>query len=219
VANTNDKTQKILELLKYHNSADLRNVQTKFTKTANSIKRDAVQSRLSALYTGQELEILTQAASILINTKNKIEHAKEVKAREEKRLEQLEKEYKRKEEEIIEKYINFEGMTHMETFLMYCCLNHFIGSYKFRADEIENLFKYPDRFPGQVNDWRREIRSELMRKFPWRVEPDEKIITDFLRSYKLKYRKEVSDRFKASLDLLNTFIAVQNGENVEILKK
>ena len=216
---TDNKTQQILELLKYHNSADLKNVQTKFTKTANAIKRDAVQSRLSVLYTDKELEILTQAAAILVGTKNKIEHAKEIKAREEKRLEQLDKEYRQKAEEIVDKLIDFDDMAYSEIFVMYCCLEHFIGKYKFVADDIETLFKYPDRFKEQVNQWKRDIRSTLISNFPWRKEPEEKFITDFLRNYKLKHRKEVIDRYKNILDRLNTFIAVKNGENVEILKK
>lgn len=62
------------------------------------------------------------------------------------------------------------------------------------------------------------MREALIEKFPIRKEPDEKIITDFLRNYELKYRKEVSARYKALLDRLDTFIAVQNGENIEILK-
>lgn len=214
-----DKTNKILELLKYHSSADLKNVQTKFTKTANAIKREAVQSRLSVLYTDQELETLTQAASILIGTKNKIEHAKEVKAREEKRLERLDIEYRKKQNDIIKKYINFDDMSYEETFLMYCCLDHFVGQYKFIANDIERLFKYPDRFKAQINQWQGDIRKELIGKFPWRKEPEENIITDFLRNYKLKYRKEVSDKYKVLLDRLNTFIAVKSGDNVEILKK
>jgi len=215
-----DKTKKILELLKYHNASDLKSIQTKFTKTANAIKREAVQSRLSILYTDKELDILTQAAEILTGTKRKIEHAKEVKEREEKRLEKLEKEYEIIRKQIFDKYIKFNEMAPVDILIMVCAVDSSLYCEKQKAGDIEDLFSHPKRFKIQVQEWQREIfETVVSRLFPFRQEPEEHKMVEFLRKYNLKYRKETADKYSKLIDRLNTFLAIQNGENIEILKK
>ncbi len=81
-----DKTQELLELLKYFKSEDLKNEQTQLTKTANKV-RDTANGRLGALFTDDEKQTLRDAATLLTSLKTRVEHAKEIKAREEARKE------------------------------------------------------------------------------------------------------------------------------------
>lgn len=76
--------EKILELIGFWGADELKRLQTKFTKMGNGIENDAVKSKLSALYSEDEIDTLKKAVEILRGTKSKIEHAKEVKARQEK---------------------------------------------------------------------------------------------------------------------------------------
>lgn len=79
-----DKTQELLELFKYFKAEDLKNEQTQLTKTANKV-RDTANGRLRALFTDEEQQTLLQAATLLRSLKSRVEHAKEIKAREEAR--------------------------------------------------------------------------------------------------------------------------------------
>lgn len=214
-----DNTKQVLELLKFHTADDLKKNQTKFTKTANSIKCDAIHGRLSALYTSKELEILSQAVGILNGTKYKIEHAKEVAQREEKRQERLEEEYKIKGQAIIVKHINFESMADDEILIMYCVLNHYDNLYKYTSEDIEELFKHPDRYQFVLNNWKSDIAKELHTKFPFLEEPKEETITNFLRDYKLKKRNEITERYSSLIERFNTFVAIKNESNIELLRK
>jgi len=214
-----DKTTQILELLKWHTAEDLKRVQTKFTKTANAIKNEAINSRLSVLYTAEELEMLNNAAVILSKTKNKIERAKDVKKKEEERQRLLDEEYAKKRLLIIDKHIDLDTMPADEVLIMYCCLQPVYNTEKYLSEDIEGLFKYPDRYRHTINEWRRDIKSKLDHQFAWREEPAEEIVINFLREYQLKDRKITHDAYKDIIDRFNTFVAVKNGSNVELLKK
>jgi len=214
-----EETKQILELLKWHSSDDLKRVQTKFTKTANSIKNDAIHSRLSVLYTDKEIETLNAAAGILANTKSKIVHAKEVKKREEERLKLLYEEYKKERTRIINKHIDIESLPDDEVLIMYCCTcsSHYRRGYLLR--DVEDLFEHPGRYQATINEWRKNLREDLDDKFHSKAAPDENVITGFMRDYKLRLRKSTCDNNNRLFERFSTFIAVKNGANVEMLNK
>ena len=82
---TKNDADRIVELFEFYPSDTLKSEQTRFTKTANSILRDAVNSRLNVLFSQREIDVLTQAAGILNDLKHKITHAKEIRQREERK--------------------------------------------------------------------------------------------------------------------------------------
>lgn len=80
----NDSGSELLESLKYTTSERLKSAQRKFTTARNTITGEALNRPYEAFFSEKDKEILRQAASILGQFKNKVEHAKEVRAREEK---------------------------------------------------------------------------------------------------------------------------------------
>ena len=82
-----DRTQEILELFKLYSANEMKSLQTKFTNMGKGVKSEALDGKISAIFTLEQKEILEQAASILMSTKSSIEHAKEIKARAEREQE------------------------------------------------------------------------------------------------------------------------------------
>lgn len=74
----------LLEALKYATSDRLKSVQRKLTIARNTITGDALTRPYDAFFSENDKEVLRQAANILGQFKNKVEHAKEIRAREEK---------------------------------------------------------------------------------------------------------------------------------------
>lgn len=169
------------------------------------------------LYTDKELETLSKAAVIFANMKSKIEHAKEVKYREEQRLQRLDKEHEKQEEDIINKYVNLKLMADDEVLIMYCCVNKCVSLNKIISRNIDMLHKDPGRLEGTISGWRRDVFSALKEKFAWRVNPTEEIITDFLCEYKLKDRRDTYEQHKNIIERFNTFLVVLNGANITML--
>lgn len=80
--------RELLDALKYTSSDRFKAVQRKFSTARNTISGDALSQPYAALFTESEKETLREAAEILGAFKNKIEHAKEIRAREERRREE-----------------------------------------------------------------------------------------------------------------------------------
>lgn len=79
-----ESTEKLIDSLKYLNADDVKKLQTKLTKTANSILNDGLSYKLEPFYSEDEQKTLKAAANILFSIKNRVEHVKEIKARKEK---------------------------------------------------------------------------------------------------------------------------------------
>ncbi len=80
------RPSEILEVMLGYSSDDLRSVQTSLSKTCNQI-RDLLNGRARDLYSDGEKESLRAALSILIDSKDAFEAAKERRAHEEKKRE------------------------------------------------------------------------------------------------------------------------------------
>lgn len=212
-----DKTQQIHDL--FFDAEGLKRAQTKFTKTANAIKKEAVNGRFNILYTQEEIETLSKAVAILRNTTDKIQHAKEVKAREETRLELLDKHHREMKNEFINQNIDFKQMDATEVLILALALYSHYLSYRHIETDVNDLFEYPNRLEYQVNSWINDIKDSLREKFTWREEPDEKIIIDFLRDYKLSLRQETINDHEVIIEKFNTFLAVNYSDNVALLNQ
>ena len=77
-------SKKRIEALTYWNADRFKALQRKLTSARNTIQKEALSRDLEPFFTEDEVETLNKAAGILASVKRKIEHAKEVKAREEK---------------------------------------------------------------------------------------------------------------------------------------
>lgn len=78
-------TQNLIDALKYFSADRTKSLQTKLTKTANAIEKDGLSVELRTLLSDDEQATLAKAANILRSIKGKVEHAKEIKQREEAR--------------------------------------------------------------------------------------------------------------------------------------
>ncbi len=78
-----DKTSQLLEALKYASSDRFKSVQRKLTTAQNIINNDALAYPFDGFFSLEEKDALRAAAQILGSFKRKVEHAKEVRAREE----------------------------------------------------------------------------------------------------------------------------------------
>lgn len=79
-----EKTEELLALFKYFRADTLKNEQTQLTKAANKIRSTAT-GQLQVLFTEDEQNTLLAAATLLSSLKERVEHAKEIKERDEAR--------------------------------------------------------------------------------------------------------------------------------------
>ena len=78
--------EQILETMRYFSAAELRTQQSKLSGAATQLEK-LLGGRLSHLLTPDEAEIIRQAADLVRQLNTRVEHAKEIKNREEKRKE------------------------------------------------------------------------------------------------------------------------------------
>lgn len=77
-------TTDIIKALKYWNAERFKKLQRKLTTARNTIDKEALSIQLKPFFTDEEKQVLSEASRVLGSVKRKIEHAKEIKAREEK---------------------------------------------------------------------------------------------------------------------------------------
>ena len=89
------ETTGIIKALKYWNAERLKSLQRKLTTAKNTIQNDALSAQFKPFFSDEEIKTLAEASRILGSVKNKIAHAKEIKAREEKERDLRLADYKR----------------------------------------------------------------------------------------------------------------------------
>lgn len=106
-----DKHLKLIEECKWlTRSADsLKIYQTKITKLANSLQRDILQENVRDLFTQEELESIGNAFIALSNFKNTVTHAKEYRAREERRHKALQDKLNKQALDLVRKKYSLSG--------------------------------------------------------------------------------------------------------------
>ena len=89
------ETTDIIKALKYWNAERFKSLQRKLTTAKNTIQNEALSAQFKPFLSDDEIKTLTEASRILGSVKNKIAHAKEIKAREEKERDLRLADYKR----------------------------------------------------------------------------------------------------------------------------
>lgn len=85
-------TEQMLEALRFYNGKELKAEQTKLSGAATQLEKIAT-GKLGSFLEYEEREIIRQAAVLVRQLNIRVEHAKETKVREEKRLEKERKEF------------------------------------------------------------------------------------------------------------------------------
>ena len=78
------ETTDIIKALKYWNAERFKSLQRKLTTAKNTIQNEALSAQFKPFFSDEEIKTLAEASRILGSVKNKIAHAKEIKAPEEK---------------------------------------------------------------------------------------------------------------------------------------
>lgn len=123
---SNDDVHEILNALKYASSDRLKAAQSKFTSARNTISDEALSYPYKSFFSPAEQETLQKAANILGEFKNKIEHAKEIRGREERKREMHLNQCKARRCKLLEKYFlkPVSMQDHYETVLFHLALQN-----------------------------------------------------------------------------------------------
>ncbi|POP52600.1 hypothetical protein [Zhongshania marina] len=120
----------LLEALKYTTSDRLKSAQRKLTSARNTITGEALTHPYEAFFSENDKEVLRQAANILGQFKNKVEHAKEIRAREEREWNEYLKRCGILRQTILNKYLKSPRLIseHTESVVFHLALQRFRDS-------------------------------------------------------------------------------------------
>lgn len=202
----------LLDALKYASSERLKAAQRKFTVARNTITSDALSYSYKPFFSTKEQEVLEEAARILGDFKNKIEHAKEIRAREERK----EEEHLKHCQALREKYLNEyfpspkTAEEHLETVLFHLSLqdnkdkiargSYFIHGLKYIESDLANGLneQYSHLKVKHVAiECQRETRVWISENL-WRYNavPDKERITTVINVYINDWRTKTENRYR-----------------------
>ncbi len=218
-----DKVQ-FTEVFQYWSSEKFRKLQATLTKTANTIKQDALHYRMTPLLNHDEINTLKKAAQILLNFKLKIEHAKEIKAREEKRHKRKLKEYEKRRLALFNELLPLKNTPshYVEIVSWRLALgNHFkthfgihayFPSNKIAESELERCqSRYGSTtWKGTIGGFMREIHSALTEQvWIYDEEPSREKLIDFIHLVETRWMKAFRDRDLAIIESVKEEVAAQ----------
>lgn len=205
-----EKTEHILELLKWLNADELKKVQTKFTKTANAIKADAIEGRLKALYDDKELDVLRQAVSILNDTKRKIEHAKEIKRRDEQARDKRLAGYEKTKRALVKELLPLDATPEqaIEALTWWLALDRYLLDYLGKSSFESNRFKFiggvqnrikemknpelPEKLNGLINQCIHNVQGLIGQElWDYDVEPRREDLDALIEIFKTEWKPQV----------------------------
>lgn len=203
--------QGILEAMKYTKAEDLKTIQRKFSTASNTILDEALTERRKGFFSQNEQDALREAARILNSFKNKIEHAKEIRAREEKvRAAHLNR-CKAQRTKILDQFIpNPTSIDqHREAVIFHLALGDHKGSISRGAYFSHNLSyiesdldhgldpKYPHLSVKHVAAQCRYQTYQWLEENLWRhdVEPEQGRIEKVLQVYRDEWRSNTLQSF------------------------
>jgi hypothetical protein len=217
------KNESVKKALRYWTAERFKSLQRKLSAARNTIQKDALSRELEPFYTPDEIETLAKAATILGSIKRKVEHAKEVTAREERERQRHLDHCKALRWSLLDRFVpapetveNKRDAVVFNLALELHCKEISSGYYrehKFFASSLARVFDKtrglsPDAF---VLHCCRENR-EWLEKNLWHydVEPDKKSIEQVLDDYRRHWLDEVlkNDLFAAEIAQFDQAIAI-----------
>jgi hypothetical protein len=208
--------QGILDAMKYTKAEDLKTIQRKFSTASNTIKIEALTERRKGFFTLEEQDALRAAARILDSFKSKIEHAKEIRAREEKLREAHLNRCKAQRTKILDQFIPNPSSVdqHREAVIFHLALGDHTGSVSRGAYFGHNLghiesdldhgldAKYPHLSVKHVAAQCRYETYRWLEENLWRhdVEPERSRIETVLQVYRDEWRANTLQSFAKFLE-------------------
>ncbi|MEN8131705.1 MAG: hypothetical protein ABFS45_16260 [Pseudomonadota bacterium] len=214
-------TDTILEIFQYYGSEELKKLQTKLTKTANGLIRNTVESRVAPLFTDEERETLEDAARILRGFRKKVEHAKEVKARQERQKKARRQHLDKAGLTLAQQHFNVAPDNYREMLLIFLAVERLMMNHSAEdiAYHLEND-RYPNAFENFVRDCYREALNEIGYQSHHydRDEPDEKLIVQAKARFE-ESREKLKQQHQGLLDKVSEFLTIKASGNVTQLPK
>ncbi len=208
----------LLDLHQFYTADSLKKLQTKLSKLSNGIINDGVESRIAVLFSKEEIETLKKAAAILRSVKSKVEHAKEIKTREEQHYERRYSEARAAALALFDVYFP-EPDSLKEKFIISVSMRiqSHIFSLHYLATELDKIDLNGINF--WIKDMWQDAKEELIRKVidlpRLQVQmPEKATIEAFRQRIDNEIRQKVMKEYASYLDKLDQAITVESSDNI-----
>jgi len=219
----------IKDLLKYWTAERFKSLQRKLTTAKNTILKDALSRELEPFYSQEEIETLTRAAGILGSVKRKVEHAKEVSAREEKELERHLQHCKSLRLALLNQFFPKpdNDQSEREAVLLNlaldlngeCISKSYYREHKFFVSALDRVLKKERGLSAKafaMQCWRENHQWLEENLWPYDEEPNKEHIVRLVDDYQSVWRNEVLNHpsFRAEVTRFETAQAITNAPRV-----
>lgn len=217
-------TKEVIDVLSWWTAERFKSLQRKLTTASNTIRNDALSSQFKPFLDHEEIETLQNAAKILSRVKDKVEHAKEIKARNERSRELRLKACWSHREELFNKYIPQNGrdllllrlalgLFHNEYYSSYFPENYYISNTLERVLDPKHHFG----IGALYSDCRSDIEKWLVDGSAlWTHDqtPEPKPLEDLMARFKSEWREHVSQFCCSIVDKYDEHYRIDAAENV-----
>lgn len=225
-------TTDIIKALKYWNAKRFKALQRKLTGAKNTIDKEALSIQFKPFFTDEEVQVLSEASRILGSAKRKIEHAKEIKAREEKARDLRLANYKRQRHALLAKAFpipeSAEDARPMLVWMLALSIHHksisraYFYERKYIASDIERAFdmKNAATVLAKAVSWRREITG-FLEENAWYYDeaPDPARLETIQANFSESWCEEVSSDIGTEplLERFDTEMAIVQSQSIHRL--
>lgn len=199
-------TTEIMNALKWWNAERFKTLQRKLTTAKNTIQNEALSPNLRPFFSNDEIDTLKEASRILGTVKTKIEHTKEIKAREEKARDIHLEKCKRQRLALLEKVFPMpktdDDTRQILLWALALSLHHrsidphgYYYERKYISSDMERAFdpKNQTTVVGAGVGWKREVKNFLEEHLWFYDEsPDPDKLDAIQRLFTGKWNKEVA---------------------------
>lgn len=213
------ETKKLLEALSYWNAERFKTFQRKLTTAANTIASEALAPSFKVFLTADEIHTLETSLQILKGVKGKIEHAKEVKARAEKKRKHFAEAAYKAGQELWENVFP-KPDNRVDIFLISVTIDptrDFAVNYL-----LDDLSKYDQRgIDYWLNDLWRRSETVFIDRITSDIKTGERIMPDIEHAHRArkKYetiRGDVRRKYLAVVKKIESYETAEQSDNVEI---
>lgn len=229
MANSTD----IINALKWWNADRFKSLQRKLTTARNTIEKEALSSNLRPFYTDEEIGTLKEAARILGSVKRKVEHAKEIKGREEAARDRHLQDCKRQRLALLAQMLpqpaGEADARPMLLWILALSLNHrqiskhgYFYEKKYIVNDIERAFgtRTVHTVIGEAVGWWREVTQFLEENlWPYDEKPDSARLEKVAGLVNGEWQAQVLDDevTKTLIDRFDTEIVIKQSDSVHRL--
>jgi len=224
------ETTDIIKALKYWNAERFKTLQRKLTTARNTIQNEALSAQFKPFLSDDEAKTLAKASHILGSVKNKIEHAKEIKTREEKVRDQCLADYKRQRLSLLAAVIpepkDVKDSRNMLLWALALSIHHksisrsgYYYERKYISNDVERVFD--TKYSGTVHttgvSWWREVTA-FLEEHLWHYDeaPDREKLDIVQQLFIEKWSKELQSNHgtQGILERFDTEVTITSSASI-----